>query len=109
MHPAGRHRGADQQALGGNVTVRLDRGLYRIECEHTEAIGGYAAENAEEGAIPEFTKQAVWAALKTCLIRKSRQHRRSRVGYDLSIAPTPSGGRRSSQMTLTAPVAAWGR
>jgi len=28
------------QTLGGNVTVRVDRGLYRIEREHTEAISG---------------------------------------------------------------------
>ena len=57
------------QTLGGNVTVRTDRGLFRIAREDASAIGGYApqteaAAHAAHGG--EFSEQAVWDALKTC-------------------------------------------
>ena len=37
------------QTLGGNVTVRTDRGLFRIAREHAGAIGGFSL--AEESGI----------------------------------------------------------
>src|SRR6266542_3636874 len=55
------------QTLGGNVTVRTDRGLFRIAREDVAAIGGYTpgeATAAVQGG--EFSEQAVWSALKTC-------------------------------------------
>ena len=35
------------QTLGGNVTVRTDRGLFRIAKENSGAIGGYTPAAAE--------------------------------------------------------------
>ena len=57
------------QTLGGNITVRTDRGLFRIAREDAAAIGGYTppAESAASDRAPgEFSEQAVWDALKTC-------------------------------------------
>ena len=93
------------QTLGGNVTVRFDRGLYRIASERTDAIGGYAAEPAEESTTPEFTEQAVWGALKTCFDPEIPVNIVDLgLVYDLSIESTPTGGRAVEvKMTLTAP------
>src|SRR5262245_25208859 len=55
------------QTLGGNVTVRTDRGLFRIAREHAGAIGGYTAQpQRHDTPAGEFSEQAVWDALKTC-------------------------------------------
>ncbi|MGH7946589.1 MAG: putative Fe-S cluster assembly protein SufT, partial [Opitutaceae bacterium] len=50
------------QTLGGNVTVRTDRGLFRIARENAGAIGGYAAQplEAAPAAAGDFSEQAVW-------------------------------------------------
>jgi len=47
MHPAVRCPVDINPTLGGNVTVRMDRGLYRIEREHTEASAGMPADQRE--------------------------------------------------------------
>lgn len=57
------------QTLGGNVTVRTDRGLFRIASENVGAIEGYSPSVAAadaSGAPTEFSEQAVWDVLKTC-------------------------------------------
>ena len=38
------------QTLGGNITVRTDRGLFRIASEHVEFIEGYAPAEASTAA-----------------------------------------------------------
>src|SRR3954463_5960938 len=57
------------QTLGGNVTVRTDRGLCRIAKENAGAIQGYEAkpeDGVSAAASGAFSEQAVWDALKTC-------------------------------------------
>jgi probable FeS assembly SUF system protein SufT len=93
------------QTLGGNVTVRLERGLYRIGREHADAIGGYEEKGLPEGATAEFSEQAVWAALQTCFDPEIPVNIVDLgLVYDLNIESTPTGGRAVEvKMTLTAP------
>ena len=93
------------QMLGGSVTVRRDRGLYRIEREHADAIGGFEVGQAKVGPTAEFSEQAVWAALKTCFDPEIPVNIVDLgLVYDLSIESTPTGGRAVEvKMTLTAP------
>lgn len=95
------------QTLGGNVTVRTDRGLFRIARENASAIGGYTAQ--PQGDSPEpakaFSEQAVWEALKTCFDPEIPVNIVD-LGliYDLAIEKTPEGGQAIDvKMTLTAP------
>jgi probable FeS assembly SUF system protein SufT len=95
------------QTLGGNVTVRTDRGLFRIARENTGAIAGYKVQpEAPPAAVPgEFSEQAVWDALKTCFDPEIPVNIVD-LGliYDLAIEETPSGGQAIEvKMTLTAP------
>lgn len=95
------------QTLGGNVTVRTDRGLFRIAREDADAVHGYtpATETAPAGAVGEFSEQAVWEALKTCFDPEIPVNIVDLgLVYDLAIDKTPAGGHAVEvKMTLTAP------
>ena len=95
------------QTLGGNVTVRTDRGLYRIARENAGTIAGYPPQ--EEAAVAAngdaFSEEAVWDALKTCFDPEIPVNIVD-LGliYDLAIEKTPMGGHAVDvKMTLTAP------
>ena len=95
------------QTLGGNVTVRTDRGLFRIAREDVDAIGGYTSQpqHSEPAHTGEFSEQAVWDALKTCFDPEIPVNIVD-LGliYDLAIEKTPAGGQAIDvKMTLTAP------
>lgn len=93
------------QTLGGNVTVRTDRGLFRIAIDNASSIEGYA--RPDEGASPagEFNERAVWDAMRTCFDPEIPVNIVDLgLVYDLSIEKTPSGGNAVDvKMTLTAP------
>lgn len=98
------------QTLGGNVTVRTDRGLFRIAAEHADAIAGYTpATSAPPAAAPsaggEFSEQAVWDVLKSCFDPEIPVNIVDLgLVYDLASEKTPSGGYSVEvKMTLTAP------
>ncbi|HEY9154878.1 MAG TPA: iron-sulfur cluster assembly protein [Opitutaceae bacterium] len=95
------------QTLGGNVTVRTDHGLFRIDAADTSAIAGYTPVTAAGAASagPEaFSEAAVWSALKTCFDPEIPVNIVDLgLVYDLAIEPTPSGKNRVEvKMTLTA-------
>src|SRR5512143_322213 len=94
------------QTLGGNVTVRTDRGLFQIAVADTGVIGGYTAK-AEQAAVTatEFSEEAVWAALKTCFDPEIPVNIVDLgLVYDLAIEPTAAGRNKVEvKMTLTAP------
>jgi probable FeS assembly SUF system protein SufT len=94
------------QTLGGNVTVRTDRGLFRIARENTAAIGGFTpVARPEPAAAGEFSEQAVWNALRTCFDPEIPVNIVD-LGliYDLAIEQAPGGGNSVEvKMTLTAP------
>jgi probable FeS assembly SUF system protein SufT len=95
------------QTLGGNITVRTDRGLFRIAAGNVAAIGGYtSSDNVPPPSAPgEFSEQAVWEALKTCFDPEIPVNIVD-LGliYDLAIEPAPENRHRIEvKMTLTAP------
>ncbi len=95
------------QTLGGNVTVRTDYGLFRIESADASAIAGYApaAPDATPAPVEGFSEAAVWAALKSCFDPEIPVNIVDLgLVYDLAIE-TSAGGRHvvEVKMTLTAP------
>lgn len=95
------------QTLGGNVTVRTERGLFRIAREHVAAIGGYepVTDTTTSEGVGEFDEGAVWEALKTCFDPEIPVNIVD-LGliYDLAIEETAGGGHGVEvKMTLTAP------
>ncbi len=95
------------QTLGGNVTVRTDQGLFRIERDHAHLIAGYVpAAGASAGpAQTAFSEEAVWDMLKTCFDPEIPVNIVDLgLVYDLAIEKTPAGGNSVEvKMTLTAP------
>lgn len=94
------------QTLGGNVTVRTDRGLFQIAQADAGAIGGLqlAAAPAAPTAA-EFSEQAVWDVLKTCFDPEIPVNIVD-LGliYDLAVERSAAGGHVIEvKMTLTAP------
>jgi probable FeS assembly SUF system protein SufT len=94
------------QSLGGNVTVRTDHGLFRIDKENAHLIDGYVPAAAAPAApAGEFSEEAVWGALRTCFDPEIPVNIVD-LGliYDLAVEPTPAGGNSVEvKMTLTAP------
>ena len=97
------------QTLGGNVTVRTDRGLFRIGQEDARALKDYLpqADRPPEAVadVEEFGEPVVWAALRTCFDPEIPVNIVDLgLVYDLAIEPT-AGGKNSVEvkMTLTAP------
>ena len=96
------------QTLGGNVTVRTDHGLFRIDKENAHLIDGYvpAVESAAAGAASgDFSEEAVWAALKTCFDPEIPVNIVDLgLVYDMAVEQTPAGNHTVEvKMTLTAP------
>ena len=96
------------QTLGGNVTVRTDRGLFRIAAADAGAIAGYVPATAASGpAAPagEFSEKAVWDVLKTCFDPEIPVNIVDLgLVYDLATEKTENGGHTVDvKMTLTAP------
>ena len=94
------------QSLGGNVTVRTDRGLFRIDEKDASAIAGYTpqAPEAPVAAPDGFSEKAVWEVLKTCFDPEIPVNIVDLgLVYDLNVEDTPAGHRVEVKMTLTAP------
>ncbi len=93
------------QTLGGTVTVRTNRGLFRIAREHTDALAGFSLETEKTGEVAEFSERAVWDAMKSCFDPEIPVNIVDLgLVYDLSIEKTPQGGHAIEvKMTLTAP------
>ena len=96
------------QTLGGNVTVRTDRGLFRIPRDQVDAIEGFTFDEAPEpettGSEGEFSEGAVWEVLKTCFDPEIPVNIVDLgLVYDLNIEKTPTNGHNVEiKMTLTA-------
>ena|SRR6478609_8773945 len=96
------------QTLGGNVTVRTEHGLFRIDKENAHLIEGYVpapAAAAPAAAVTEFSEEAVWGALKTCFDPEIPVNIVDLgLVYDMAVEKTPAGGHTVEvKMTLTAP------
>ena len=94
------------QAFGGNVTVRTDRGLFRIGRQHAGAISGYTppSDPVAPPSPAAFSEAAVWEALRTCFDPEIPVNIVDLgLVYDLAIEQSPAGGHLVEvKMTLTA-------
>jgi probable FeS assembly SUF system protein SufT len=93
------------QTLGGNVTVRTDAGLFRVDRADASSIEGLTLAETAEAPSAEFSEKAVWDAMRTCFDPEIPINIVD-LGliYDLSIEKTPSGANAVDvKMTLTAP------
>ena len=92
------------QSLGGNVTVRTDRGLFRIAAENASALAGYSPKTETVAAAAEFNEAAVWTALRTCFDPEIPVNIVDLgLVYDLFVEKTATGNSVEVKMTLTAP------
>ncbi|KXU36655.1 FeS assembly SUF system protein SufT [Cephaloticoccus primus] len=99
------------QTLGGNITVRLDSGLFRIAAADADALSDYVPEPGAASAdtpsadTASFSADAVWAALRGCFDPEIPVNIVDLgLVYDLSIEKTENGQHRVEvKMTLTAP------
>jgi probable FeS assembly SUF system protein SufT len=93
------------QTLGGNVTVRTDHGLFRVNSADASAIEGLKIATGDEAPTGEFSEKAVWDAMRTCFDPEIPVNIVDLgLVYDLSIEKTPSGANAVDvKMTLTAP------
>ena len=95
------------QTLGGNVTVRTDYGLFRIESAEASAIAGYSPETPERVPAPvaNFSEAAVWTALRSCFDPEIPVNIVDLgLVYDLAIESATAGKHTVEvKMTLTAP------
>ena len=93
------------QTLGGNITVRTDRGLFRIAAEDAGALAGYALQAEAAAVVAEaFSEAAVWTALKGCFDPEIPVNIVDLgLVYDLAVEKTAGGHTVEVKMTLTAP------
>jgi probable FeS assembly SUF system protein SufT len=103
------------QALGGSVTVRTQRGLFRIAANALDALGEETAESLRQqmqaaekqptNTEGPLTEEQVWEALRGCFDPEIPVNIVD-LGliYDLSIdgAEDPEGATVAVKMTLTA-------
>ena len=95
------------QSLGGNYTVILRGGLFRIASRDADALG---LEAEDTGAVPDEANgpvkaNAVWETLKSCYDPEIPVNIVDLgLVYDLQVEPRPGGKSRVAvKMTLTAP------
>jgi probable FeS assembly SUF system protein SufT len=93
------------QTLGGNVTVRTERGLFRVASEHASSIEGYSSPEERPAPAGDFSEKAVWDVMRTCFDPEIPVNIVDLgLVYDLSIEKTPAGANAVDvKMTLTAP------